>query len=494
MSQSINKIHSASLIQPLNDEDIFYYNGINWVKTDSQLYKVYDDIKSIDVSTMKNNDYVALYKSSTNHILFSEKFNVERKYNKDIKNLTNAQKTFWIKNNLSINSKDSINMPLLQQNMPLFDTKNDKGVSGKVEHSISQLFYNKHNKKLAFSCYVKKSTDLTSNNISLSLFNDTYNIGITAKFDLVNEYASDVMVTNKNYSQIEADSISETSASITYLPVYDCYRVCITGKFTLQSQLRCQLNILNKNNEFKYEATNATEKYSLYISGFQLEVVEEEKFPLPYMTTENKPITKKTFDSLYVVKDGELVISEGNEIKYFDTINEIYNGEQHIIDSYTPQFNRVFRGDIGVVSSILSFSNDKIKKNKEIIKYRNGNKDNNDKNISFDDISREKQIEMLTDCVVKLGSLENENDLKKEFPMFSISYNKMLKEYRFKTEKGFVTLDYSSMKKIYKAITRALTYNQGYFETWSSKGKCIFKHGFNTGGGYNFWKLNNHRH
>jgi hypothetical protein len=39
-----------------------------------------------------------------------------------------------------------------------------------------------------------------------------------------------------------------------------------------------------------------------------------------------------------------------------------------------------------------------------------------------------------------------------------------------------------------KKIVEALTFNQGYFETWSSKGKCSYKHGYNTGGGHNFWK------
>ena len=37
-----------------------------------------------------------------------------------------------------------------------------------------------------------------------------------------------------------------------------------------------------------------------------------------------------------------------------------------------------------------------------------------------------------------------------------------------------------------------MTYNQGYFETWSSKGDCTFDLGLNTGGGYNFWKINNY--
>lgn len=479
MSQSINKIHSSNLFQPSYDEDIFLHNGDNWVKSNNSLYKIYDvNIEDLDISSMgwKNNDIVALYKSQTNHILYSEQFLAERNYNKDIKNPTLEQQLFWVRQNLSMNSKYALNLPILSTNTPLFDTKNDKGVVGKVEHSISQLVYNKHGRNLIFSCYVKKSVDQSTDNVALTLFSDTYNVGLSAIFNL-----SSLSYTTQG---------EDVSAGINYVENGDYYRIYIIGKFNFHSQIRCKFNILNQNNQFKYESTNTSEKYSIYAFGFQLEEMKDNQTPTAYMTTINKPITKKILHSLYYVMDNKLVEKKGTELRYFDGVTTRYEDGQHIIESSIPKYPSAGQGDIGIVSSIISFANDKIEENKSIIKYRNNNKDVNGKKITSDDISEAKQIEMLSDGVVKLGSLEDGSKDEDKYPLYSIYYDKKRKEYRFKLQKGFTTLDYSSMQKVYKSITRSLTYNQGFFETWSSKGKCTYKHGFNTGGCYNFWKLN----
>ena len=492
MSQSINKIHSLNLIQPSNDEDIFVYDGEYWKKQDISLYKYSDvNVSNIDTSEMEKNDIIALYKSQTNHILYSENFNAVRQYDRRYADkLTSVQKLYWVTEHISFSEKDKVQLPNLSQPTDLMYTRNEM-VNGKqnldkVEHSISQYVYNKHNRKIAFSCYVKKPSDTATDRVALTIFSNAYNIGITSTYNLSDGTCQSPIIMDKNRNEVSSSLIEDTEAGIEYLEKSDCYRIYIIGKIKVHTQFKCQFNILNKNGEFKYVSTNSTEKYSLYVSGFQLEEMSDNTKPTEYMTTLNKPITKKMLHSLYNVYN----LSEprkSSTIRYFNSIRTYYDNDGYIkIESSDPQYTNNKLGDIGLVASILSFANDKIEENKIIIKERNTNKE------TYDDISEEKQIEMLSDGVVKLGSLENVSK-DNNYPLYSIYYDKDKKEYRFKLKNGFATLDYSTVKKVYKSITRALTYNQGYFETWSSKGKCSFKHGFNTGGGYNFGKINQYR-
>ena len=77
---------------------------------------------------------------------------------------------------------------------------------------------------------------------------------------------------------------------------------------------------------------------------------------------------------------------KGTELRYFDGVTTRYEDGQHIIESSIPKY-LCWSRDIGIVSSIISFANDKIEENKSIIKYRNNNKDVNGKKITSDDIS-----------------------------------------------------------------------------------------------------------
>lgn len=505
MSQSINKLHSNNLIQPSNDEDLFIYNGNDWVKLDSALYKSYNkDISDIDTSLMNDGDYILLHKSIGNMLLYSENLSKDRKYSTIIKNPTKEEKSYWIKNNLSINSQHTIKIPYIYQDVNLLDTMNEKNVVGKVEHSIEQITYKIPMKKVVFSCFVKGMDTLSSENIALSIFSDTYNIGITATFDLISQDVSDVYVNDKNFSQTSAHLntykhlITNTSAGIKKITYKGetFYRVYIIGKFDFNSQFRCKLNILNNEKEFKYESSAYKEKYSLYISGFQLEAISDQATPSDYITTKDQEVYKRIPTNLYMLSENTLEEKPNNKVQYFDTLHEVYDStnKRIILDSYTPEFTNLTRGDIGIVSSILSFTNKDIEKNKKIIEQRNNNVDSLGNKITYDDISEEKQEEMLSDGVLKMGSMENGDGKESNFPLYSIYYDKSKKEYRINMPKGFAKLNYKSIKSVYKSMVKAMTFNQGYFETWCEKGKGIHKLGFNTGGNYNFWKLNRVRH
>jgi len=507
MSQSINKIHSSNLIQPSNDEDLYIYANSKWIKLENTLHKFYNkNIDLLDKSQFKEGDYIALYNKKKNHICYSEIITKERNYNKLSKTPTKDEKYYWVRNNINVNSKYTFELPYTYQNMLLLETMNESKVNGPVEHSMSQIFYNKHMKTMCFSCYVKNLNNSSDNNVLLSLFSDTYNVGIYATF-LLNDNnprtTIEPLIVDKSYYQNSShlnkfkSLISNMSANIEKITINDniYHRIYITGKFDFVSQFRCQLNILNRKNDIFYESTATTEKYSLYASGFQLEEVDKTLTPTTYITTRDKPIQLNILNNIYRCINGELSPINNCNIHYFDTIKEVYSEEDDriYIESYTPQLDFVYTNDIGVVSSILSFSNTEIEKNKKIINDRNTNKDSRGDILYSDDISEIKQQEMLSDGVVRLGSMDDGKDKSNEYPLYSIYYDKKLKEYRFNKENGFVTFKYKSLKPIYKSILNALTFNQGYFETWSSKGKSINKHGFNTGGGYNFWKLNKHR-
>ena len=201
MSQSINKIHSNNLIQPANDEDLYIYNGSEWVKRDYSLHKVYDaDISSLDISSMNDGDYILNHNTIGNLLLYSENFTKERKINDNIKNPTKEEKYIWVKNHISINQTYTTKIPFVYQNINLLETMNETKVTGKVEHSLEQLVYKIPMKKVAFSCFVKLPDSISSEKVALSMFSDNYNIGITSIFNLSLETASEVQINDKNFS------------------------------------------------------------------------------------------------------------------------------------------------------------------------------------------------------------------------------------------------------------------------------------------------------
>lgn len=487
MSQSINKIHSKNLIQPSNDEDLYIYNGQNkWVKTNSKIYKVYNKtINDLNVSDYKDGDNIVLHNTFTNHIKYSEYFNMERKCGL---NPSKDQKFYWNKNNVFLSESNKTFFSILNNYIGLLDSQNELNSSGNVEHSMSQIFTNKPGKTYVFSCFIK-ANDLYAQNISLSISSDDFKVGVYSKFSLNNMKTPSIVLLNDNYAETSHMNtfIDNTSANFEKIIIDDdtYYRLYISACFNFNSQCRCKINILNDNNDFLFPVTSLTKKYGIYASGFQLEINDDKDKPSPYVPTFSEVVVTHPISSIYQVYKSNFVEKNASKICYFDSVNEIYDEEtgQITLESYKPTYYDISYGDIGIVSSILSFSNTDIEKNKKIVQRRNEN------SYPYDDISKNKVIEMCSDSALKLGSLEDSKEYNK-FPIFTIFYDKKSKEYKFITDTGLKTLNYNSTKKTYHGITNALIHNQGYFETWHDKGKCVYKHGFNTGGNYNFWKLN----
>lgn len=485
MSQSINKIHSKSLIQPSNDEDLYIFNENNrWEKVNNKLYKVYDKhIEDLNISDYNAGDIIVLHDRFTNCIKCSEQIDTER--NGGLYP-TDEQKYYWFLNNLKIDENYSTNMPNISKEVFLLDA-NNKNLGEITDHCISQSFINKPCYKNIFSCYIKKSP--YTKYFAISIESDNFGIGVYAKFNLDNMTTPSIELLDKNYSDTTHMSsfISDTESNFEEIIFDDeiYYRVYIVAKFNFNSQCRCKLNILNDEGKFKFTVASATKKFGFYASGFQLEHSKDTTKPNVYIPTLYTKNTIKPLTAIYQVYENKFIKKELSKICYFDSVKEFYdaNSDKVTLEDYAPSYYNLKVGDIGLVSSIISFANPDIEKNKNIVNRRNSNNNN------MDDISAKKIREICGDTILKLGSLNGTSEYEK-FPIFSIFYDKKSKEYKFISDNGIYTLSYSSIKKTYKGITNALINNQGYFETWCEKGKGIYKHGFNTGGNYNFWKLN----
>jgi len=221
-------------------------------------------------------------------------------------------------------------------------------------------------------------------------------------------------------------------------------------------QYRCQINILNKNNEYYFDSSSNFEKYNIYVTGFQLEQVNDDDPLIPdnYIKTNHKPIYMNMLSGLYKIsgtdKNKTYSIIENN-IHYFDSFKETRINDgfsyQYLITEYKPEFENLNKGDIALLPTIISFSNE----------------ENN--------------------AVVILGGQTN-----KSADGGSIYYDNKDNVYKIKSGQKYVKL--LSNNNISSSLVHSIIYNQGYFETWSEQGEIDHNIGYNTGGGFNFFKKN----
>lgn len=496
MKQSISKIHPLNTLKTNFDGNVYYYNNDKkWAKSSIKIHKAFnktlDDIKNMDVNI---NDYVFLYDKKTNYIKYSEDYT--RYINANIINdskYTDEQKYYWVIKNLNISNETS-NIPTLSKPISKFNTMYKDG----NESSISQICYTTNNDNLTFSVFLKKDESLPTNWVSISLMSDTYNVGVSIKVDISSITKSQSltpMIIDNEYNTSSSNItnneniLSNYSGGIEYYiseeyGIY--YRLYICCKFNAYQQTRCKLNILDANGNYTYNVGSAI--YKLFIGGFQL---EKNKIapnpPSTYILTYNdKPNSMNIFQKMYVVVDDDKNVQErSHKLFYATSLKEFYDSENNIIyaDSIVPSISTKSVGDVVVVTSILSFAND-IDENTKRINKRNTNKDSKTKLlITIDDIPESEIKRLTTDCAVQFGDKSSSDD-----PINSIHYNYNDKNYKIKKSQTEYDVFKVNDKSNYTKIVKAMTYNQGYFETWSEKGNCRFRHGFNTGGGQNFWK------
>lgn len=497
MSQSINKIHTKQLLSLSNEDDVYQYtneDGIGkWVKINNKIYKFYNTKYNDVINNLNdyNDNDILIFHSKNSNIINSSEDLIGK--GQPLPSDPSTPIDFWKFKNVELNELDFIINPYIRENVyALYPTNN-------IDHYISQNFIHNVGKKCIFSCFIHPSSN--NGKIALSLNTLSYNVGAYAEFNLskLDDYSSKtdnpiIKILDSSYKEIQdANDIIPNDSVDAWCMSYSIndelyYRIYISADINTTSSCSCKLNILNANGDYTYSVSNTSDKFSVYASGFQLERTNDYTTPSLYIPTYlNEKALIKPVEKIYSVFDNgttkTLLDKSDTNIYYLDTVVENNDNE---LESYTPHiYTEIKYGDIAVVNPILSFANDDIEKNKMIVNERNKNSNPND------DISQLKIKEMCNDYVVKLGSLETSKNIQTDDDLkFGIFYDKNTKEYKFISENGLSTLRYNSSKKTNKAIINALINNQGYFETWCEKGKCSYKHGFNTGGGFNFWKAN----
>ena len=473
MTSSINFIHSNEKIDIGNGDYIYKLKSINgknyWIQeTESNLFRVYSNTSfgSYDLSSIpyKKSDYILAYNKSYNYINHSENFlnNVE-------------QKDIWVNHCVQKSVYNSINISNLKT--PIYGIITQVPLNSKITDSyISQSVYTNSLDVLKFSVYVCALKKSHSTNIALSLHGDSSDCGVYVKTNFQNPQSIEKLILDKNYNIKSNDYLNRNSmASITQVEStdsYDVYKLSLVVRFDKTQQTSCKLNLLNKNGGFNFEY-NTNQTTPIFASGFQLELFNNidnledvliSNTPYVYNNTD-KPVSQTYLDKIYFV-------------------NGHIGPNNHIIISPQPI-------DVNIHYALSG--------NNTILTYDMNNYiclENIQPNISnsnINDILLMSNVLDLSSNIVKFGSTKDTiND-----PLYSIYYDKSEKVYKIKMEEYFdngknnVRYDVLQSNKSIsntRKMVQSLIYNQGYFETWSNKGKCVYKHGYNTGGGHNFWK------
>ena len=487
MVQAINRDHSQNTISTYTDDCYYIYNDGVWLKASTNYYKYFDSIISkeeirqkdssyppVSVNTFNLNDYIISYKSITNYIKYSESF----KPNECKINNVSQWKVSYL-NQLS--NDENFRFPNTGKVAARFQTTNSETERYPTEHSISQLFYTNPNELYIASCYVKQISTST-NNISFQFFDDTYNIGISAKYNLNDGSGydeSDYKEVNIEYIDSNFNVISQhpaishfsnVSAGI-YRYVVESntyYRLVIKCSCDFSSNIKLKLLLLNNNSEYKYFSKQGQDKYIIYTNAFQIEKHDDLTVTKPsdYLITTDTESSLKIFDKMYKVTNNPLTSRK--------EITEIYNKMYYVYDitehsdiipniglatyliSFKPAVNNPINGDIIVVPSMITFT-----------EYKN-NRGNVNK-----------------DSMIRLGDAFIPDN-----PSETINYDLINSQYKIKHDNSFKILSYTSEEKNRKSMVKAMTFNQGYFETWCKQDTGdVHKFGYNTGGGFNYHRI-----
>lgn len=510
------------------DKQNYEYLGKYHPVYKNNYYKYFDtDMSTLSTDKFHVNDYVISYKSKTNHLKYSETFNED-----DCKINGFSQ---WSIISLSGSNEDNYRFPNTGKVATKFQTYNDKDESTPTEHSISQICYTTSNELYIASCMVKQSTT-TTNNIAFQLFDDTYNIGITAKYNLNDTSGYDAygyksvptFYLNSNFNPVTTSPVinhlENVSAGLYRIESNSDYYYRLVIKFScdFNSQMRVKFLLLNNNSDYIYFSKDGQEKYIIYANAFQLEKYKDLSITKPseYMITNDKNTTLKLLDKIYKVyndpQTSKKILTEVyNNLYYVYNVKERTEvipgmGVATYLDSFYPAIDNPINGDIAISPSLISFSsqknltftivsntfsgdygiaktyekNNKTPKNNDYVKVKA-----DETHSGKETIYRYKNGYWIyvpyDDSVICFGeafNIDNEDN--------TINYDIYNSQYRIKKGNSFKILSYESEVKNRKSMVKAMTFNQGYFETWCKQDReNFFEFGYNTGGGMNFTRL-----
>ena len=519
MVQSININHSEETILNYNETTRYRFNGSEWrrydnINIDRYIDKNIGDI-DVDVASMDVDDYIELSQTYHNNLLQSE----------DLKN------SIWKKRNLIVEtSQDFFVFP--NNAFQAFSLKTSNNTQN-TDHYISEQFIADCHKTYIFSAFVQDIPSSLNHKMAISVRDAAYNVCITADFDLSNtsSWSNDrktltIKFRNSNtYEEISGVEkyFSDVSAKLIRIKKDGEYyfRPFIKFKVLNNTHFTTAIHILNESGEYKY--TIDSDSYIFYMSGGQLEVytINPPAEPAPYMITYKKPVQHIVPFALYGIhinpSTGKQLVLLDNKVNYLYSAKEVTvkviinptTGEEIIyqrLQSSVPDIVDPNNGDLAVVQSMISFgsiasdiNNKKYTQWVSLKSYQIGDrvtylsnlyecKQNHVSTSLFsNDISKWK---IILDAV-GLGFRKND-----DVPSECMYYDSQEKVYRIKKCEPdgdkWKMLKYKSSEQKDKALIRALTFNQGVFETWdqqSSLIKPMYELGYNTGGNYNFIKL-----
>ena len=513
MAQAINIIHPESSILNKDDNTIFRYNGIDWIKIDSiKLYRFRDILLSdlgLNPSDYSYNDYFEFSSTYTNNCIQSELL---------------SDSSFWIKNNVTITqSSDFFSFPDNKNSAFLMRMTNS---DTPTSYSLTQQFRSKLTKHYFFSMFVKNITSTTHSKIAITVRNNSYNCIISAPVDLNN------LVWNTNTLDLNVEFIDGT----TFNPRQDMskffkdvhahitrifkdgeyyYRLSIGFEVLLSSIISAGLHLLNDEGEYLF--TTPASAIRFYTSGAQMEISDMlTTTPAPYMISYDKPVQNIVTTSLYGIKEvdyqKQFVLLENNKIHFIEEYTESNNRGIRKLLTSKPSITDYIEGDIAVVESVISFGTTSLNIKKTYSKwmaytyYKIGDYATYLGNLyrcttthtsvkSFPDTKTNAQDgdvrmwELIADAV---GLGFNKND---SLPNDCICYNPSDGTYRIKKTTDFgdqwLILKYQCDQVRIQALVKSILFGQGLFETWDEQSYVNVRYltGFNTGGNYNFFKL-----
>lgn len=461
MTNSIIRDHTKSTIQSYNSGKCFILNNYGfWIPFTGNIIKTYD--KTIDeiISTYKNKwenyDLVLSHKSVTNLLSYSENFE-ENKISD-----SNYDKKYWNTTSMTLGSS-TFNMPELMNEAPSFLPK----AKDNTEKNIYQVCYPNTYRQTTSSMFIHYPYSTLNRYVSLTLFNTTYNFGVSVIVN-INDYKSKSLgihdispiIIDSTFKTITDTKITSMVSNmvgkiekLTYNSK-DYYRLSVSATINCGGGYKLQFNQLGNNKEVIWSSSESDSSFRCFISGFQME--QDVTTPSFYICSLKKnKTTLRLLDKVYRVVDKTLSnpLEETNGKVYYPISYKSIEKEYNTDYEFTPDIKSPHVGDVAIIREIVSFSN------------------------------------KTQSSIVTLGYSTNSTD-----NMGSIHYDYNSSNYFVKNgndDKPFKVL--KSNKSHNMKIIHAMTLNQGEFETWSQQAKpteYVFEHGFNTGGGYNFYFIN----
>ena len=512
-----------------SDTQTFEYLGQYQPSYLATYYKYYDEkVEDIDPNNFNVNDCIITYKSVTNYIKFSESFGPDECKINDFSQ--------WNITKLNYFTNDPYKFPNTCKNTTKFQSDNSNRDSV-TEHSISQIFNTKPNELYIASCMIKQVTTST-NYVAFQLFDDTYNVGISVKYDLSDnedydaenykDVTNDITFVNSNFETVTSTTdpainhIKNISAGIYKLEdsTGNYFRLVIKCSVDFDSIMRIKLLLLNNAGNYMYTSKQGEPKYIIYANAFQLEKHDDLTISKPsnYIVATDKLSLLKVFDKIYRVTINSST-SKKQLSRVYKKLYYIYDikeysrvipgvGVETYLESFTPTIAEPSEWDIAVVPSMISFYQD----NKLPI-YRTVNtyaaisksyENNNNEKPKEGQVIRVKADEkhggkeslyryknnmwkyiIYDDSIVNFGK-----EFHIENPEYTINYDLIKSQYVIKVGNSYKILSYISEEKNRQAMVKAMVFNQGNFETWCKQDRGDRPlSGFNTGGGFNYNRM-----